>query len=53
MRLELTEHGIVWRRPEYVPSWKPEKSGDLELHQDPEKTSPCLEVLAAKDALDK
>ncbi|XP_045613948.2 small ribosomal subunit protein uS15m isoform X1 [Procambarus clarkii] len=53
MRLELTEHGIKWRRPEYIPSWRPEKSGDLELHKDPDEMQPRIEVLPAKDMLDQ
>ncbi|XP_042238392.1 28S ribosomal protein S15, mitochondrial-like [Homarus americanus] len=53
MRLELTEHGIVWRRPEYVPSWKPEKSGDLEPHKDPDETLPRLCTLPTKSVLDE
>nr|XP_053629107.1 28S ribosomal protein S15, mitochondrial-like [Cherax quadricarinatus] len=53
MRLELTEHGIVWRRPEYVPSWKPEKSGDLDLHTDPDEGHARLQVLPSKWAMDE
>jgi len=52
MRLELTEHGIVWRRPEYVPSWKPEKSGDLKTFKDVDKSRPIRSLLCVKDALE-
>ncbi|XP_042878682.1 28S ribosomal protein S15, mitochondrial-like [Penaeus japonicus] len=53
MRLELTEHGIVWRRPNYVPSWQPEKSGDLEGVKEPEVSTACMKVQPAKDVLDQ
>lgn len=53
MRLELTEYGIVWRRPKYVPSWQPEKSGDLEGAKEPDLSTPNLKVLPAKDVLDQ
>jgi len=52
MRLELTEHGVIWRRPEYVPSWKPEKSGDLKENEEVDKTRPIRSVMCAKDALE-
>lgn len=52
MRLELTEHGIVWRRPKYVPSWKPEKSGDLETNKDVDKSRPISSLLCVKEALE-
>lgn len=53
MRLELTEYGIMWRRPKYVPSWQPEKSGDLEGVKEPELSTPNLKVQPAKDVLDQ
>ncbi|XP_066966408.1 small ribosomal subunit protein uS15m isoform X1 [Macrobrachium rosenbergii] len=52
MRLELTEHGIVWRRPEYIPSWTPPKSGDLRPYAEPDPSRPPLKVLPAKDAFE-
>jgi len=52
MRLELTEHGIIWRRPKYVPSWKPEKSGDLETKKDVDKSRPIPSLLCVKEALE-
>jgi len=52
MRLELTEHGIVWRRPEYIPSWKPEKSGDLEAIKKVDESRPISSLLCVKDALE-
>lgn len=52
MRLELTEHGIVWRRPEYVPSWKPEKSGDLETYKEVDKSRPIRSLLCVKEELE-
>lgn len=52
MRLELTEHGIVWRRPEYVPSWKPEKSGDLKTQKEVDKSRPISSLLCVKEALE-
>jgi len=52
MRLELTEHGIIWRRPTYIPCWKPEKSGDLKEFEDVDKRRPNLSVECAKDALE-
>lgn len=51
MRLELTEYGIIWRRPEYVPSWKPEKSGDLAPMELLEKSKPILKVQPAQELL--
>lgn len=53
MRMETVEHGLIWRRPKYVPSWQPEKSGDLEHHVDPDETQPCLRVHPGKSVLDQ
>lgn len=53
MRQELTEHGIVWRRPEKVPSWKPEKSGDLQLYKEPDEGRLQIKFLPAKEAWEK
>ncbi|XP_068248279.1 small ribosomal subunit protein uS15m isoform X2 [Palaemon carinicauda] len=50
MRLELTEHGIVWRRPKYIPSWTPTKSEDLEPCAEPDPSNPPLKLLPAEDA---
>jgi len=52
MRLELTENGIVWRRPTYVPSWKPEKSGDLETNKEVDKSRPIRSIMCAQEALE-
>lgn len=53
MRLELKEHGIHWRRPEYVPSWNPAKSGDLESHVDPNQARLPLKLMVAKEAFEE
>ncbi|KAG0712143.1 28S ribosomal protein S15, mitochondrial [Chionoecetes opilio] len=53
MRQELTEQNIVWRRPEHVPSWKPEKSGDLEPYEEPKLERTKIKFLPVKDALEK
>lgn len=47
MRQELTENGIIWRRPEYVPSWNPKKSGDLKTRTPPDLTKLRMDILPA------
>ncbi|KAK7060660.1 putative universal ribosomal protein uS15 [Halocaridina rubra] len=52
MRQELREHGIIWRRPEYIPSWKPSKSGDMEALPKANLSRPIPRVSAAKEAFE-
>lgn len=52
MRQELTEHGIVWRRPQRIESWKPAKSGDLSPYVEPQDERVKAKFLAVKEALD-
>ncbi|XP_071514111.1 small ribosomal subunit protein uS15m-like [Panulirus ornatus] len=53
MRMETVEYGLIWRRPTHVPSWQPEKSGDLEHHVDPDEKKPVLSILPGKSMLDQ
>uniref|UniRef100_A0A0N7ZBH1 Small ribosomal subunit protein uS15m n=1 Tax=Scylla olivacea TaxID=85551 RepID=A0A0N7ZBH1_SCYOL len=52
MRQELTEHGIVWRRPQRIESWKPAKSGDLSAYVEPQDERVKAKFLSVKEALD-
>lgn len=52
MRQELTEQGIVWRRPQHIDSWRPAKSGDLSHYVEPHHTRLKAKLNAAKHALD-
>ncbi|XP_076042587.1 28S ribosomal protein S15, mitochondrial [Oratosquilla oratoria] len=52
MRLELTEYGIIWRRPTYVPSWKPEKSGDLKRNETLDLSAPVQDLQVVKEKID-
>ncbi|XP_045137153.1 28S ribosomal protein S15, mitochondrial-like [Portunus trituberculatus] len=52
MRQELTEHGIMWRRPQRVDSWRPAKSGDLSACVDPQDSRVKAKLQVVKEALD-
>lgn len=53
MRLELSEYGIIWRKPEKVPVWKPEKAGDLVPFEDIDVRKPVRDLLPVADEIAK
>ncbi|KAK4306306.1 hypothetical protein Pmani_021857 [Petrolisthes manimaculis] len=53
MKQELTENGIIWRRPEHLPAWHPKKSGELKTPTPLDLTRLRKDVLPAASMMEE